>query len=982
MNRSAMTGFRKCSPTAPSGARPAVGFWVLAVTFLAPVAFAQVDTAWTRVFNGPGSGSDEAQAMAVDRFGNVHVTGYGMGIATGYDYQTIKYSPDGNQQWIAWFTSLGSLTDQASAIAIDTGDNVFVTGSSPNPAGDYDFLTIKYSPSGIEQWVRPYNGPGASSDGARALAVDLAGNCYVTGYSTNSAGNYDILTLKYDPSGNLLWVSAYNGPANSTDYPNAILVDNLGNLYVTGYSLQSSGMYDYLTIKYRAATGETLWTRRYNGTGNGTDMAYALALDSAGNVIVTGASTGSMGADYDIVIVKYDPNGVTRWVTRYNGPGSDNDGGNAIGVDQLGNVYVAGYSTGAGTSYDLTLISYNQAGAFRWVRRYDGPVSGYDIGTALAIDSAANVYVTGYSQGSGSGYDYVTCRYDMNGNRQWLRRYNGAGNGTDMARSVSLDRWNNVYVTGSSYGGSSYGTDYLTIKYIQPDAAVDAILVPGGLIDSSQLIVPQVRVRNLGSATTNIQVMLRIRNKSGAEVYFDAAPANNVSPGDYATVSFNPWSKPYPLGEYSAFCSTWVAFDGVPQNDTMSQRFSVTAGPYGWVEVEPVPSSPSGRDVKDGGSLCFLAANSRVYALKAYKSGDFYAYNPAANNWQELNQVPPGPSNRLPKGGAVIADDDQSRIYLVKGNSTLEFYCYDLDSAKWIQLNDIPAGPSGKKVRSGSDMQFVMVNGTGYLYLLKGYRNEFYRFNTQTEEWENLPDAPTPVYPKWDKGSFLVYDEGDILYAGKAKTNEIFRFYISAGIWDSVPVTFVPFYNRQSGQSKKLKDGGCATWFQGSLYCLKGGNTCDFFQWTPSSNSWVELETLPSFGSSGKKKRVKAGADITSTGGAFYALKGNKTREMWRYALAPSPENSSQQGAGGSQPVPFRVRLWPNPARGVVLLTTTAGQGRKQIEVFDVSGRRLITTASEHSTVNIGTGRLPAGIYLVGVEQNGHIGLAKLIIQR
>ncbi len=82
------------------------------------------------------------------------------------------------------------------------------------------------------------------------------------------------------------------------------------------------------------------------------------------------------------------------------------------------------------------------------------------------MDGSGNVYVTGNSYGSGTKYDYATIKYNSSGVQQWLQRYNGPGDSTDYAFSVAVDGSSNVYVTGYSYG-SGTGSDYATIKYSQ-----------------------------------------------------------------------------------------------------------------------------------------------------------------------------------------------------------------------------------------------------------------------------------------------------------------------------------------------------------------------------------------------------------------------------------------------------------------------------------------------------------------------------------
>jgi hypothetical protein len=157
-----------------------------------------------------------------------------------------------------------------------------------------------------------------------------------------------------------------------------------------------------------------------------------------------------------------------QWVALYNGPGNSGDAAVALVVDAAGNVYVTGHSIGAGGDFDYATIKYDAAGLERWVARYNGPGNAGDQASALAIDAAGDVYVTGGSIGAGSGLDYATVKYDAEGNERWVARYNGPGNTTtDFAAAVAVDEAGNVYVTGMSWSGSDL--DYATVKYSQTE---------------------------------------------------------------------------------------------------------------------------------------------------------------------------------------------------------------------------------------------------------------------------------------------------------------------------------------------------------------------------------------------------------------------------------------------------------------------------------------------------------------------------------
>jgi hypothetical protein len=169
---------------------------------------------------------------------------------------------------------------------------------------DHDYATIKYSSAGVPLWTNRYHEPGNYLNCASAVAVDGGNNVIVTGYSSNGT-NYNYATIKYSSAGVPLWTNRYNESGNGNGVARAVAVDSRNNVIVTGRSeaSASSYIYDYATVKYSSA-GVPLWTNRYNGPGNGDDQACALAVDHSGNVIVTGYSTGG-GDDCDFATVKY-----------------------------------------------------------------------------------------------------------------------------------------------------------------------------------------------------------------------------------------------------------------------------------------------------------------------------------------------------------------------------------------------------------------------------------------------------------------------------------------------------------------------------------------------------------------------------------------------------------------------------------------------------------------------------------------------------
>jgi len=420
---------------------------------------------WTNCYNGPGNDDDRVCGIAVDPSGNVYVTGGSAGIGSGADHATIKYSSSGEQLWVNRLTGTGSSTDRGKAIAVDASGNVYVTGGVAL-FDNADFTTIKYSSTGEQLWINYYNGPANADDGATAIAVDTNGNVYVTGESTCSSTGYDHATVKYSSAGQELWVQRYDGPVNGYDTPTSIALDASGNVFVTGYSTGSGSSFDFTTIKY-SSTGEQLWVQRYNGPGNSYDRAWGIAVDASGNVFVTGCSYGS-GSANDFTTIKYSSAGAQLWARTYNGPGNGYDEAWGIAVDASGNAYVTGWSTGSGNGLDFARIKYSSAGAQLWVNRHDEPGNRPDSATAVALDPSGSVVVTGYSvnyyRDSSDYRDYATVKYSNSGVALWTNRYDGPASEGDEARAAAVDTSGNVYVTGRSRG-SGTGYDYATLAY-------------------------------------------------------------------------------------------------------------------------------------------------------------------------------------------------------------------------------------------------------------------------------------------------------------------------------------------------------------------------------------------------------------------------------------------------------------------------------------------------------------------------------------
>ncbi len=429
---------------------------------------------WVKRYNNDSvNGDDEASAITVhNSSGNVYVTGYSTGKTTGPDYFTIGYSGEGTKGWDGTYDGPAHLGDYATAVTTDSAGNVYVAGYVYRgmQVKHADYCTVKYNNSGGSVWNAQYDDRRNGNDVITAMAVDNSGFLYVTGRSEDSLSkndpkHYDYYTIKYNANtGKEVWAARYDNGSflNAADEAVDIAVDGAGNVYVTGRSQGGGTGFDYATVKYDSG-GNQQWVSRYD-SGSGDDEAIGIAVDAEGNVYVTGRSQGG-GTGFDYATVKYDSGGNQQWVSRYD-HNNNTDEAAGIVLDSAGDVYVTGRSKGNGTGFDYATVKYNSGGNQQWVSRYDHD-NDADEAAGIALDSAGDVYVTGRSKGNGTGFDYLTIKYDSSGNLVWRARYNNIDvNGSDEAVAIAVDAAGGIYVTGKSQGAAA-GLDYATVKYKQ-----------------------------------------------------------------------------------------------------------------------------------------------------------------------------------------------------------------------------------------------------------------------------------------------------------------------------------------------------------------------------------------------------------------------------------------------------------------------------------------------------------------------------------
>jgi len=402
------------------------------------VCSAQIQQAWVaRYNNGITNGTNQAVKMALDTNGNIYVTGFSQNTNGNLGYATIKYAPNGNQLWVARFDSTNYPGAQPTGLALDHQSNTVVTGSA---------VTAKYDSNGNPLWTLPYRGAG--------VAVDSINNICITGVTSNYT------TMKFSPAGTNLWTQTFTsaGPCGAQ----TINISSSNDIYVCGYEF-----YAYLpfahSVRWTAtkydSVGTELWRADTNGQGTqGYSIVQAANVDSVGNLFLIintdtyGFATVACSNAGGILWGAGDPTDDTFSVVR------------GLALDSSNNVFVTGQNAYYYPKCSYGTYKINTTGGFMWTNLYPNAPTTTNVSTAIAVDKWNNVYITGYSQGTNSGLDIVTIKYDNNGNQIWLERYNGPGNGDDEGNAIAVDASGNVYVAGYETTAAG-GTEMVVIKY-------------------------------------------------------------------------------------------------------------------------------------------------------------------------------------------------------------------------------------------------------------------------------------------------------------------------------------------------------------------------------------------------------------------------------------------------------------------------------------------------------------------------------------
>lgn len=382
-----------------------------------------VNEAWVQ---SDANGYPYGSMIVMDSQENVVVTGWRLGSYI----VTKKYDPDGNMLWEQHY-SVPNLQAVATWVLVDPFDNIVITGYpqtfSSNPV-EVGLLTIKYDSAGNLLWSDTY--PGTWAFAVRGIS-DADGNIYVAGRAW--FGTYDFVTIKYAPDGTRLWVDVFdqNGGFHT---PNAMDLDSQGNLIINGGGLSGG----FITVLYNT-DGVRQWV--VEGFGNKTNW---VRLSGDGFFYLTGSFYSIPNSD-DIWLLKYDLSRNLIWERNYDF-GATSEYGTRLALDSQGNVIVTGIQS---VPSNWITIKVDPQGNLLWSNVYNEHPSWDEVPGFIAVGSDDEAYITGAGgpcPPAGCSYrSMVTIRYNSDGSNPWTATYYAT---SQRGVGLVLASDNSVYVAG------------------------------------------------------------------------------------------------------------------------------------------------------------------------------------------------------------------------------------------------------------------------------------------------------------------------------------------------------------------------------------------------------------------------------------------------------------------------------------------------------------------------------------------------------
>jgi hypothetical protein len=428
----------------------------------------------------------------------------------------------------------GTGYDEAESI-IQTSDGGYaVAGRTTSfSTGDYDLLVLKLDPAGNLIWARTFGG--TSGEGACSITQTLDGGLAVAGYTNGfGAGTDDFIVLKLNNAGNLIWARTFGGAGSDMAY--SIIQASDGGLAVAGRTNSfGAGSIDFLVLKVDSL-GNLSWAKTFGGTD--AEMAYSMIQTADSGYAVAGCTRSFTAGDYDFLVLRLDTAGNLIWSRTFGL--IDQDLLYSITRTTDGGFTVAGQYEGSGSQNRLVVLRLDPAGNMIWLRTFGAFSNWYDVAYSVIQTSDGDYAVTGWTYDFGAGWeDFFILKIMPDGSLRWARTFGGTG--YDEARSIIQTTDGGYAVAGYTPSFGAGNRDFLVLKMdtsgnytdcVQPCSPVPGTFSPStsspsvGANCTPTIGTPGVTINTPGLTITDVcaSVDLRELDPSGTNPGITCSP--------------------------------------------------------------------------------------------------------------------------------------------------------------------------------------------------------------------------------------------------------------------------------------------------------------------------------------------------------------------------------------------------------------------------------------------------------------------------
>lgn len=365
---------------------------------------------WDYIWDGPAGFDDTPWDIVVASNGNVYVCGQTK-TADGYydsDMFILALDSSGNYLWEDVYGLIGSYFDIAYEMRLDFDENIYVVGTDNQGETNNLYsggIVNRYTPAGVLDWTIHHNTATVSdyTDGLAAIDIDINENVVLAGSTTLLNSWYDMACMSYNQAGDQNWINTIAGSLNNVSESFVdVETDIYGNTFVLGHNSTS----EWEIAKYNS-DGIYQWNYIMEDLSFQQEWGIDyLHSDGLGNIYIGVSAAG------DIYLTKLDPDGNQLWQSVWASPSGYSDGFYQLTADLAGNIYIAGRAAMTGSYYDMILLKFDVNGNLVWDVSHDGPAANNDEAHGLVVSpDGSTIYLIGYARGYTSNADLVVIKY-------------------------------------------------------------------------------------------------------------------------------------------------------------------------------------------------------------------------------------------------------------------------------------------------------------------------------------------------------------------------------------------------------------------------------------------------------------------------------------------------------------------------------------------------------------------------------------------